>query len=256
MFDRNRDNNLNTKPMKRYFLVALLCSLACVPILQAQTRNIEVGVYAGGLFNAGFQSFKVLNPTTGQPIRTIKPTSEANSGVFGARASYRLTERLAAEGTFGFSPAGRNQNPIPFAVVAVLTSGQLSQQAPVPISTPTLRGGNVFLYDGALVVSVNEDHTWRPFLLAGAGAITRTAKIRFIQNPYILAPSNPPNLIIAPAIVPSPNRTDMTLVLGGGVKKDISSRFVIRLEFRDHINKFDQSTVNNLETSLGLFTRF
>jgi len=241
--------------MKRYALVALLCYIASAPILCAQTRNVEVGVYAGGFFNAGFQSFKVLNPTTGQPIRTIKPISEANSGVFGARASYRLTERLAAEGTFGFSPAGRNQTVIPFAVVQ-LTSGQSSQQAPVPISTPTLGAGDVFLYDGALVVSASEDHTWRPFLLAGAGAITRTAKIRFVQNPLILAPSNQPNLIIVPTIVPSPNRTDMTVVLGGGVKKSITSRVVIRLDFRDHINKLSQSTVNNLETSLGLFTRF
>jgi len=29
-----------------------------------------------------------------------------------------------------------------------------------------------------------------------------------------------------------------------------------RVDFRDHINKFDQSTVNNMELSLGLFTRF
>ncbi len=241
--------------MKRYSLVALLCFLASVPILHAQTRNVEVGVYTGGLFNTGFQSFKVLNPTTGQPIRTIKPISEANSGVFGARASYRLTERLAAEGTFGFSPAGRNQTSVAFAVPG-LSFGQPSSQAPVPIFSPTLGGGNVFLYDGVLVVSLNENHSWRAFLLAGAGAITRTAKIRFIQNPFILVQSNPPNLIIAPAIVPSPNRTNMTLVLGGGVKKKITSQFVIRLDFRDHINKFDQSTVNNLETSVGLFTRF
>ena len=48
----------------------------------------------------------------------------------------------------------------------------------------------------------------------------------------------------------------MTVVLGGGVKKSITSRVVIRLDFRDHINKLSQSTVNNLETSLGLFTRF
>src|SRR6266568_5444648 len=128
--------------MKRYSLVALLCFLASVPVLDAETRNVEVGVYAGGLFNTGFQSFKVLNPTTGQPIRTIKPISEANSGVFGARASYRLTERLAAEGTFGFSPAGRNQTSVPFAVVPGLSFGQSSAQAPVPISTPTLGGGN------------------------------------------------------------------------------------------------------------------
>jgi len=30
----------------------------------------------------------------------------------------------------------------------------------------------------------------------------------------------------------------------------------VRMDFRDHINKFDQSTVNNMELSLGLFTRF
>jgi len=28
------------------------------------------------------------------------------------------------------------------------------------------------------------------------------------------------------------------------------------MDFRDHINKFDQSTVNNMELSLGLFSGF
>jgi len=48
----------------------------------------------------------------------------------------------------------------------------------------------------------------------------------------------------------------MTLVPGAGFKKYLPHGLAARMDFRDHINKFDQSTVNNLELSLGLFTRF
>jgi len=62
--------------------------------------------------------------------------------------------------------------------------------------------------------------------------------------------------VFSPTIVPATTRTDMTLVLGAGFKKYLPHGLGARLDFRDHINKFDQSTVNNMELSLGLFTRF
>ena len=48
----------------------------------------------------------------------------------------------------------------------------------------------------------------------------------------------------------------MALVLGVGFKKYLPRALGVRMDFRDHINKFDQSTVNNMELSLGLFTGF
>jgi len=45
-------------------------------------------------------------------------------------------------------------------------------------------------------------------------------------------------------------------VLGVGFKKFLPHGLGVRMDFRDYINKFDQSTVNNMELSLGLFTRF
>ena len=79
----------------------LTCSLAF-----GQDAKTEVAVFAGGYFNSGFQSFKVLNPSTGAQVGTFKPISEANSGIFGVRSSYNFRPQMAAEATFGFSPAG------------------------------------------------------------------------------------------------------------------------------------------------------
>ena len=76
----------------------------------AQDEKTEVAAFGGGYFNSGFQSFKVLNPTTGAQVGTFKPVSEANSGIFGVRSSYSFRSQMAAEATFGFSPAGRTQN--------------------------------------------------------------------------------------------------------------------------------------------------
>src|SRR5207249_5297952 len=75
----------------------------------AQDEKTELAVFAGGYFNSGFQSFKVLNPSTGAQVGTFKPTSEANSGIFGLRSSYRFMPQMEVEGTFGFSPAGLSE---------------------------------------------------------------------------------------------------------------------------------------------------
>src|SRR5438046_8845640 len=92
----------------------------------AQDEKTEMAVFAGGYFNSGFQSFKVLNPTTGAQVGTYKPVSEAKSGIFGVRGSYNFRPQMAAEATFGFSPAGRSQNSfstgIPAGVVLVTTA--------------------------------------------------------------------------------------------------------------------------------------
>src|SRR5207247_9309054 len=96
----------------------LTCSLAF-----EQDAKTEVAVFADGYFNSGFQSFKVLNPTTGAQVGIFKPVSEANSGIFGVRGSYNFRPQMAAEATFGFSPAGRSQNTptigIPAGIVLV-----------------------------------------------------------------------------------------------------------------------------------------
>src|SRR5438093_169552 len=83
----------------------------------AQNEKTELAVFAGGYFNSGFQSFKMLNPTTGAQVGTFKPVSEANSGIFGVRGSYQFRSQMDAEVTFGFSPAGRSQNFLAFGLV-------------------------------------------------------------------------------------------------------------------------------------------
>ena len=226
----------------------LTCSLAF-----GQDAKTEVAVFAGGYFNSGFQSFKILSPTTGAQVGTFKPVSEANSGIFGLRSSYRFMPQMEVEGTFGFSPAGRSQNTpttgIPAGIVLVTNPPAI----PVPIRSPVLRDGNVYLYTGTLLTYLNQRGTWRPFFTVGAGGITRTSKIAFVQNNGVRFD---PSFIISPTLVPSTTRTDMALVLGVGFKKYLPHGLGARSDFRDHINKFDQSTVNNMELSLGLFTRF
>ena len=92
----------------------------------AQDEKTEVAVFAGGYFNSGFQSFKVLNPITGAQVGTFKPVSVANSGIFGARGSYQFRPQMAAEATFGFSPAGRTQNPSALGLLPVFVGTQLA----------------------------------------------------------------------------------------------------------------------------------
>src|SRR6266516_3975563 len=224
----------------------------------AQDEKTELALFAGGYFNSGFQSFKVLNPTTGARLGTFKPVSEANSGIFGVRSSYNFRPQMAAEATFGFSPAGRSQNSFPFGMaVPVLVVPVESQQAiPIAVRSPVLRDGNVYLYSGTLLTYFNQRGTWRPFFTVGAGGITRTAKIAFVQNTAVRFDPSFIISIISPTLVPSTTRTDMALVLGAGFKKYLPHGLGARMDFRDHINKFDQSTVNNMELSLGLFTRF
>src|SRR5213594_1052128 len=244
--------------MKRTRLVIVICFVLTGAFGFAQDEKTEVAVFAGGYFNSGFQSFKILNPTTGAQVGTFKPVSEAHSGIFGVRGSYNFRPQMAAEATFGFSPAGRSQNSSAFGFVPVLVVPVGSEQAtPIAVRLPVLRDGNVYLYTGTLLTYFNQRGTWRPFFTVGAGGITRTSKMAFLQNllpvPVGGVLTGP---IISPSLVPLTTRTDMALVLGAGFKKYLQHRLGARMDFRDHINKFDQSTVNNMELSLGLFTRF
>ncbi len=213
--------------MKRTRLVINIWFVLTCSSAFAQDEKTEVAVFAGGYFNSGFQSFKVLNPP-----------------------------QMEVEGTFGFSPAGRSQNTpttgIPAGIVLVTNPPAI----PVPIRAPVFRDGNVYLYSGTLLTYFNQRGTWRPFFTVGAGGITRTAKIAFVQNNAVRFDPSFIISIISPTLVPSTTRTDMALVLGAGFKKYLPHGLGARMDFRDHINKFDQSTVNNMELSLGLFTRF
>src|SRR3989442_10895661 len=102
-------------------------------------RKNRVGRVCRWLFNSGFQSFKVLNPITGAQIGTFKPVSEANSGIFGVRGSYNFRSQMAAEATFGFSPAGRSQNSSAVGLVPVLVVPVGSQQGTaIAIRSPVL----------------------------------------------------------------------------------------------------------------------
>src|SRR2546426_4394943 len=243
--------------MKRTRLVIVIWFVLTCSLAFGQDAKTEVAVFAGGYFNSGFQSFKILSPTTGAQVGTFKPVSEANSGIFGVRGSYNFRPQMAAEATFGFSPAGRSQNSSAFGVLVPVLVGVGSQQGiNFALRAPVLRDGNVYLYSGTLLTYLNQRGTWRPFFTVGAGGITRTSKIAFLQNLPPVPMGVTPVPIISPTLVPSTTRTDMALVLGVGFKEYLQHGLGVRMDFRDHINKVDQSTVNNMELSLGLFIRY
>src|SRR3989454_4389386 len=243
--------------MKRTRLVIVIWFVLTCSLAFGQDAKTEVAVFAGGYFNSGFQSFKILSPTTGAQVGTFKPVSEANSGIFGVRGSYNFRPQMAAEATFGFSPAGRSQNSSAFGVLVPVLVGVGSQQGiNFALRAPVLRDGNVYLYSGTLLTYLNQRGTWRPFFTVGAGGITRTSKIAFLQNLPPVPVGVTPVPIISPTLVPSTTRTDMSLVLGVGFKEYLQHGLGVRMDFRDHINKVDQSTVNNMELSLGLFIRY
>src|SRR5436309_3730510 len=207
--------------MKRTRLVIVIWFILTCSLAFGQDAKTEVAVFAGGYFNSGFQSFKVLNPTTGAQVGTFKPVREANSGIFGARGSYDFRSQMAAEVTFGFSPAGRSQNfSTSGFLTGVLGPTQIQPGIPITVRSPVLRDGNAYLYSGTLLTYFNQRGTWRPFFTVGAGGITRTSKMAFLQNllpvPVGGVLTGP---IISPSLVPSTTRTDMALVLGAGFKK-------------------------------------
>src|SRR5437870_2823782 len=200
--------------MKRTRLVIVIGFVLSGSFAFAQDEKIELGVFAGGYFNSGFQSFKVLNPITGAQVGTFKPVSEANSGIFGARGSYQFRPQMAAEATFGFSH--RWPHPKSFCVRSRAGFCGDSTANTYRASLAGIADGNVYLYSGTLLTYLNQRGTWRPFFTVGAGGITRTSKIAFLQNlpPILVGVTTTP--IFSPTLVPATTRTEMALVLGIG----------------------------------------
>ena len=276
------------------WLVIVLLAISA----HAQERKIEIAPFAGGYFGAGFQSLKqvefgrirnrfgtAIAPTS--PVRDLKPVDEPASGIFGVRASYDLSRRFTLEGTFGFSPAGRQFTPLVFPrlIQGVSAAPQPTppqpappQQGPIsfedligflvgrpsqlPIIRGVIRGKDTFLYSGNVLFRWPGARGWSPFVTGGIGGITRTAEgvarpsppVRILEpvvRPFLQAP-----IILPSVVVPAPIDTDLAVNFGGGVKKYFSSSYGLRFDFRDHISKVDEDTVHNLEASLGVILRF
>jgi len=289
--------------MKRSGFIGCLAIVLLAISAHAQERKIEIAPFAGGYFSAGFQSVKFVQfgpiaiqpgpflsgPSTGitlipptDTVRDLKPVDEPNSGIFGVRASYDLTRRFTLEGTFGFSPAGRQFTPLVFPRLiqgvspapqptppqpAPPQQGQISFEELLgfllgrPSQLPVIGGKDTFHYGGNVLFRWPGTRGWSPFLTGGLGAVTRTAEISSVSRPPILIqqPSGAPITfppIIAPIVIPAPIDTDLAVNFGGGVKKYFSSRYGIRFDFRDYISKVDEDTVHNLEASLGVILRF
>ena len=241
--------------MKRTGMIFVLLAFG-VLATRAQERKIEIAPFAGGYFSAGFRSATIVQ--LGAPgTREFKPVDEPNSGIFGVRGSYDLTRRFTAEGTFGFSPAGREFARVPIAIGILApsppTNVTQAQQAAIAVLAPVIRGKDTFQYSGNVLINWRKAKGWTPFVTAGVGAVTRTAEVRAVSGVPVPILGGVP---FRPTIVvPSPTSTDWSVNIGGGVKKYFSSRCGIRSDFRDYISPVSEDIVNNLEVSLGLILR-
>ena len=251
--------------MKR--LAPFLFALLCVVPAASQERRIELSPYAGGYFNAGYQSLQGIIRFAGSVLSEFKPVDEPNSGIFGARASYDLTSRVSLEGAFGFSPAGRSSdlNPLLGFSFTDLPNFELIEGLFGPLTLPMVRGKDTFHYTGNVVFHWRKSNGWAPFLTGGLGAIRRTAELVFFDgtdDPFLISfppPGNDPNDFPFPLPTlplsfpfPTPDTTEFSVNLGGGVKKYFTDRCGIRFDFRDYISSVGTDTVNNLEVSFGV----
>ena len=249
----------------------------CVAGLSAQERKIEVSLFAGGYFSAGYQSFQQVSVGVGPLVsggngrdisREFTPVNEPNSGIFGARASYDLTSRFSVEGTFGFSPAGRSTElppPVPFDFVdspSLPTPDLYFDPFAFSLLIPSVRDSDTYHYAANAVFHWRKPNGWAPFLAAGLGAVRRTAEFAF--SPITIPPvpaggtGGGQSSSIVSTILPSPSETNFSVNFGGGVKKYFSDRWGIRFDFRDYVSGLggdilsNEDAVNNLEVSLGL----
>ena len=267
--------------MKRSVFLFVFILLAASA--QAQERKIEIAPFAGGYFSAGFQSVKLVGFGPAATVRDLKPVDEPNSGIFGVRASFDLTRRFTLEGTFGFSPAGRefvaSFGPLPLALGGIAGGTSPAQpgvspsppvaspspptsptgtQIAIPVVAPLIRGNDTFHYSGNVLFRWPRANGWTPFITGGLGAVTRTAEgnAQVRGGMFGLVPGVSPSIPIRLSfVVPSPTETDFSVNFGGGVKKYFTSRCGIRFDFRDYVSTLGEDTVNNLEVSFGLILR-
>jgi len=241
------------------------CSLAAA--VKAQDRKIEISPYAGGYFSAGFQTFQTVQLFPTPAIREIRPADEPNSGMFGVRASYDLNRRFALEGTFGFSPAGRDRSSLlaELRPDPVIVPYLALYPAPV-LPVPAFRGKDTYHYSGNVVFRWRKSNGWSPFLTGGLGAVQRTGELALPSGPFPVfvfggisplppLPGLPPSPRPATSLAlpfPSPSQTDFSVNFGGGVKKYFTDRCGIRFDFRNYTSEVGADTVNNMEVSLGL----
>jgi hypothetical protein len=238
-------------------LRAMLCMLSFGAVALAQERKIEISPFAGGYFSSGFQESEISFPgflsVTGflvTPNFSRTPsTGEPNSGIFGVRGSHQLPRSLALEGTFGFSPTGqRFREAAEFTFVEDCLSGGVCPA----LATGT---GETYQYAGNLLYELSNRGGWVPFFTAGAGAVTRTDSRPTLTFTPVLDFLDPNDGTLTFRIAPSEAQTNLSVNLGGGMKKYLSDRYGIRFDFRSYISQPRGDTVNNMELSFGLIFR-
>ena len=249
--------------MQRILSIAL-CAFSFAIAARAQERRIEISPFAGGYFDSGFQQGGFVD------IFGRKGTSgEPNSGIFGVRGSHELTRSLALEGTFGFSPTGHRFREGPefryFDSDDFLIEPFFLVIEPL---FPAIRAGETYHYAANILYELSNRGGWVPFFTAGAGAVTRTRIERALTptirpylspDPILSPPTISPYLSLYPGVdypvVDPETQTNLSVNLGGGVKKYLTRRYGIRFDFRSYISQPSGDTVNNMELSFGLIFR-
>jgi hypothetical protein len=143
--------------MKRYLLLAGLCTLATVGSVFAQGLNIrsaELSLSAGGT-NFTNKSFTIGQPQTSIPINGKMDLSGGT--MYEARINFYTRKRLGAEFLYGYQYGG----------VTLRTQSAATPPASfgVPLQVHTI-GLNFDYY-----LTSNTKAVWRPFVTFGGGAI-------------------------------------------------------------------------------------
>lgn len=279
--------------MRKTLTLMLILILATSNLL-AQDRGIEISAYAGGLFSAGFQSYELIGIIPDAPSGKFWPARQASSGIFGLRGSYKLLPKLSIEGSVGYSPNGVNEDQFPLGPLP-LSGGVLADPRiqpyldlfppPGDLAAPTslfgvrIAGKDTLSYSGNVMFHPDSDSGWQPFLTGGLGVIQRRAEYRSAQGPIravtpprgglefapgpggstggaLPSPGSPQIICLACTIpLPSPGTTNFAVNFGAGVKRYLTNRWGVRLEFRDTISKYRDDTVNNPEVTFGVIFR-
>jgi hypothetical protein len=62
-------------------------------------------------------------------------------------------------------------------------------------------------------------------------------------------------LLSSGTVAAAPSDTSLSINFGGGLKKYLTDRYGIRLDFRNYLSRPLGDTVDNIEVSLGLILR-
>ncbi|PWT81163.1 MAG: hypothetical protein C5B57_11050 [Blastocatellia bacterium] len=196
--------------------------------------------------------------------RLVRRQSGASVGFrFGRSITPRFDAELSVDYDFGAlaltsgSDSGIETSRASFATAwNVLTAGPSRGTANVSsVAAISDHRGRQVVTTGTLVINLSTSSSVKPYLVAGAGVISRTdgspeatlvGDYRFglVFPPGITPPVGPPTFHETDTVVVrSSTDTAPAGVFGGGLKVAVSNRWGVRIDVRDHVSRDKTTTL-------------